>query len=106
MIPLFVDRVFETVEKNKSKNHNVGIKFPCAGYSIRVIAKKAEEFPRILETIVLRYDPSFDLKSVTTIPSRHGNYQSFRFEIIATGEMQLKALQLELLSTGIVKFVI
>ena len=92
--------------QNKTEDHSFRIKFPCQGYSIRVLTKTAKGFPKILEAIVLKHDPSFDVKSVTIISSRHGNYQSFRFYILATGEGQLNALHNDLLSTGIVKLVI
>ena len=71
-----------------------------------MVAVTSKKFQHVLESIVIDHDPTFNLESIKVISSRHGNYQSFRFKILAVGEDQLRRLHSDLMSTGIVKLVI
>ena len=82
------------------------IEFPCADYTIRVIAARSSGTREEVVDIVCNHDPGFREESVSVKPSREGNYCSVRLAIRATGEAQLKALHLELMAHPLVKMVL
>lgn len=84
----------------------VTIEFPCADYTIRVIAARSSGTRDEVVDIVRNHDTSFREESVSVRPSREGNYCSVRLAILATGETQLKALHLELMAHPLVKMVL
>ena len=82
------------------------IEFPCADYTISVIAARSRTTRDEVVDIVRNHDTSFREESVRVRPSREGNYCSVRLAILATGEAQLKALHLELMAHPLVKMVL
>ncbi len=81
------------------------IEFPT-DYRIRVVANSIDAFKDELIQIVTRHAPEFDPASMDQRPSKGGKYTAHSFEIVATGEPQLKALFEDLKATGQVHLVL
>lgn len=81
------------------------IEFPC-DYRIRVVANSIEGFQAELIEIVRKHDRTFDPATLDQRPSKGGKYTAHSFQIVATGEPQLKALFEDLKATGQVHLVL
>ena len=80
------------------------IEFPCS-YPIKVIGEVKGSESHII-SIVREHAPEVTPDQVTTRLSSKGKYQSIRFTIMATGEVQLKALHQALMSVPGVRMVL
>ncbi len=83
----------------------VSIQFPCA-YPIKIIGEADRAGIRKILEVVRRHAPEVTPDDVSYRDSRHGNYQSIRVNIRATGEPQLKALHSELMQIDVVRLVL
>ena len=81
------------------------IEFPC-DYPIKVIGEHADDAGMKIIEIVRKHAPEVTPDQVSARPSREGNFQSIRINIVATGEEQLKALHTELLALPWVRLVL
>lgn len=80
------------------------IEFPC-DYPIKVIGDVSGSISEIIN-VVRRHAPEVTPDEVSTRHSRHGNFQSVRVTIVATGEAQLKTLHSDLIALPGVRMVI
>lgn len=81
------------------------IEFPL-DYPIKVIGDNHEHFMVEVAAVVQRFDPKFQAKSITKVPSKKGTFVSLRFSIWATGEEQLSSMHKALLDVQAVKMVL
>ncbi len=81
------------------------IVFPC-DYPIKIIGVNHHTLRETVVRIVRGYAPDLTEESISVQDSRAGKYCSVRLSIIATGELQLKALHRALLEEPLVKLVI
>ena len=81
------------------------IEFPCHS-PIEVIGEHADDAGMKIIEIVRKHAPEVTPDQVSSRPSREGNFQSIRINIVATGEEQLKALHTELLALPWVRLVL
>jgi len=86
-------------------NSDIQIQFPC-DYPIHIIGERYENFSVTVLDIVRCHAPGMDDASVSVRESRAGNYCSVRVTIVATGEVQLKALHEALLAEPAVRMVL
>ena len=81
------------------------IEFPC-DYPVRVIGEKDQDFRRAVLEIVRIHAPDLEEASVSVRDSRDGNYCSVRVTIVATGDVQLRALHQDLIADPRVRMVL
>jgi putative lipoic acid-binding regulatory protein len=81
------------------------ITFPCRDYPIKVLGEAVEEF-RESVLAVLANHAEFSSDHAPIKPSSKGRFVSLTVYIIATSEVQLKALHTELIGLSFVKMVL
>ncbi len=79
------------------------IEFPCP-YPLKVVGNAAPDFAEFVVEVISRHGEIEE--RIEVIPSSSGRYQSVRITLIATGEVQLRALHDELKASGRVHTVI
>jgi len=84
---------------------DIRIQFPC-DYPIKVIGEASEGSAGAIVEIVRLHAPEVTPDQINTRVSRHGNFQSVRISILATGEAQLKALHRDLMALPQVRMVL
>lgn len=83
----------------------IEINFPC-DYPIKIIGDTDPNAVAQALSVVRRHAPEVTPDQFDTRSSKHGNFQSLRVTIVATGEAQLKALHLELVALPSVRLVL
>ncbi len=81
------------------------IEYPSA-FPIKVMGLRAEGFVEAIVDIARRFDPTFDVETVETRPSRAGNYLGITITVTATSREQLDELYRTLSSHPMVKIVL
>ena len=81
------------------------IEFPC-DYPVKVMGGSGPQFEVTVVEILERHAPGIDHSRITTKASRKGTFTSMTVFITATGQLQLEALHLELMASGLVKMVL
>jgi putative lipoic acid-binding regulatory protein len=81
------------------------IEYPSA-FPIKVMGAHAQGFVEAVIEVARRFDPQFDAASVTTRPSRAGNYLGITITVTATSREQLDELYRTLSAHPMVKIVL
>ncbi len=81
------------------------IAYPSA-FPIKVMGLHVDGFVDAMTSIVLQFDPGFDVKSVETRPSKAGKYLGVTLTITATSREQLDELYRTLSTHPMVKVVL
>ncbi|MGK0221182.1 MAG: putative lipoic acid-binding regulatory protein [Limisphaerales bacterium] len=83
----------------------IEINFPC-DYPIKIIGDTDPNAVSEVLLVVRRHAPEVTPDQFNTRASKNGNFQSLRVTIVATGEVQLKALHQDLLALPSVRLVL
>ena len=67
------------------------ITYPC-DFPIKVMGKAAEGYQSAIESIVLNFDPSFNVETIERRPSKNGNYLGLTVTVRVTSREQLDEL--------------
>ncbi len=81
------------------------IEFPC-DYPIKVMGKAAADFKDLVVSVIAQHAGEITRERVKVRESRGGNYLAVTVTIVATGEVQLKAIFEDLKETGRVTMVL
>ena len=68
------------------------IEFPCPNYPIKVIGRHEPGFEQFVKDVFADHAAGFDPSAIECIPSKKGNYCSYRLQIEARDEAQLRAI--------------
>jgi uncharacterized protein len=81
------------------------IEYPCP-FPLKIMGHAHPELTTVVVSIVHRYDPSFDAKTIEVRASSGGKYTGLTCTVLATSRPQLDALYTELTSHPLVKVVL
>lgn len=90
---------------NAPANRESLIEYPCA-FPIKVMGAHVEGFEAAVVSVVLQFDPGFDVATVERRPSRGGNYLGLTVTVTATSREQLDELYRTLTTHPMVKVVL
>ena len=81
------------------------IEFPCH-FPIKVMGLKHPDFAPTIAEVIKPFDPTFDVKSITTRDSAKGNYQGLNVVVHTTSREHLDNIYRALTSHPMVKVVL
>jgi putative lipoic acid-binding regulatory protein len=67
------------------------IKYPC-DFPIKVMGKAVEGYQSAIESVVLNFDPNFNVQTIERRPSKNGNYLGLTVTVRVTSREQLDEL--------------
>jgi uncharacterized protein len=81
------------------------IEYPSA-FPIKVMGSNIDGFAQAVVSVAQQFDPTFDVATIQTRPSKGGNYLSVTITITATSRAQLDELYRTLSTHPMVKVVL